>query len=139
MLEYYFNSGNPNNHVKFVGSQYPVPPLRLAASQFCTLSFMGLLATAFLGERMFPDIINGPPSNNDHLLIHAFRYIVSNKGSVIAGGFLLNTIGGSISQTGAFEVYVNDELVYSKLERGTAPTPQQMKDLIEAALKKQDK
>ena len=35
--------------------------------------------------------------------------------------YVINLIGSNLLSTGAFEVYVGDELVWSKLETGTLP------------------
>lgn len=51
-----------------------------------------------------------------------YQYMKQNTGTVFIGLFILNNIGGAMMQTGAFEIYLNDELIYSKLQTGRMPT-----------------
>lgn len=47
--------------------------------------------------------------------------------------FLINSFGNSQLATGAFEIYLNDVLVYSKLETGRLPTPRDLMDALRLA------
>lgn len=38
--------------------------------------------------------------------------------------YVINLIGSNLLSTGAFEVYVQDELIWSKIETGTLPNNQ---------------
>jgi len=40
--------------------------------------------------------------------------------------FVGNAIHGSLTSTGAFEVYVDNNLVFSKIQSGMMPTPQDL-------------
>ena len=44
--------------------------------------------------------------------------------------FGLNIVQNTISSTGAFEVYMNDKLIFSKLKSGRLPTLEEMDNLI---------
>ena len=40
------------------------------------------------------------------------------------GLYIMNLVGSNLLSTGAFEVYVQDELIWSKLETGKIPNHQ---------------
>mmetsp|Transcript_74158 Transcript_74158/g.86040 ORF Transcript_74158/g.86040 Transcript_74158/m.86040 type:complete len:129 (-) Transcript_74158:289-675(-) len=91
------------------GGVYPAGPVKEAIGQVFGACFMMSIALAFgLGNILLPA--------NIALLIQ------ENRGTVIMVGFALNMIASSLLQTGAFEVYFDDELVYSKLETGQIPS-----------------
>jgi len=48
--------------------------------------------------------------------------VLDNKIQVLGSSFLLSSVAQSIAKTDAFEVYVNGELVFSKLEKKRMPT-----------------
>lgn len=45
--------------------------------------------------------------------------------------FLCNTIEGQLVSSGAFEIYLNDMPVWSKLETGRIPQPPELFQIIE--------
>ena len=49
------------------------------------------------------------------------RQMENNKLPVFLGLFMLNNLANSLVATGAFEVYLNDELIFSKLEMKRFP------------------
>jgi len=51
-----------------------------------------------------------------------FEAVNENKFMVIVGMFVMSSISQSLVATGAFEVYVGGETVYSKLEMGRMPS-----------------
>lgn len=57
-------------------------------------------------------------------------YLSENGGSIVAGAVLMVMVGNALLQTGAFEVYVNGTKVYSKLETGTVPSLELVRELI---------
>ena len=50
------------------------------------------------------------------------RSVNENKFMVIVGMFIMSSVSQSLIATGAFEVYVGDEKVYSKIEMGRMPS-----------------
>lgn len=56
----------------------------------------------------------------------------NNQMMCFVGLFLLNNFGAALMQTGAFEVYLNEVKVWSKLESGRMPTGQ---DIVDAFAK----
>jgi selT/selW/selH-like putative selenoprotein len=60
---------------------------------------------------------------------NAFLQAVSeNKFSVIVGMFVLSSVSQSLIATGAFEVFVGGEKVFSKLEKGRMPSVPELID-----------
>jgi selT/selW/selH-like putative selenoprotein len=45
----------------------------------------------------------------------------ANKPVAFFGLFMVNSVGNSFMSTGAFEIYINDDLVFSKLENKRFP------------------
>ena len=50
------------------------------------------------------------------------RYVLENKLQLLGFSFLLNSIAQSLAKTDAFEVFINGELVFSKLAKKRMPT-----------------
>jgi thioredoxin reductase-like selenoprotein T len=44
--------------------------------------------------------------------------------------FVINSLGNSLIATGAFEIYVNDQLIFSKLQTGRFPNGEELVQLI---------
>ncbi|KAE8039283.1 hypothetical protein FH972_011711 [Carpinus fangiana] len=85
---------------------------------------MGAVAIVVAGEHIFPMLgVMAPP---------AWYYSLrANKFGTIATFWLLGNAAQSFLQSsGAFEVYLNDELVFSKLNEGRFPGEIELKDLI---------
>lgn len=54
-------------------------------------------------------------------------WLQENKAMGMMGLFLLNVVAGQLLATGAFEIFLNDELIFSKIETGQIP---QLKPLL---------
>ena len=50
-----------------------------------------------------------------------YKWMKNNKIMVFIGLFIMNNVGNGMMRTGAFEIYVNDVLIYSKLQTGHLP------------------
>lgn len=108
----------PNGQFLIVGDNYPLPMSRAAIAHLITFTCLLLGVLGLFGQRM--EFL--PPS---------LRAFLTANGSMLAGiAFFLFIVGGSLRQTGAFEVYVNDRLVFSKLAEGRAPTVPEVHQLI---------
>jgi len=63
------------------------------------------------------------------------QWALNNKLSACMMLFLLgNTIESSLTSTAAFEIYFNDQLVWSKLESGRVPSPSELIQIIDSQL-----
>ncbi|KPA85998.1 hypothetical protein ABB37_00286 [Leptomonas pyrrhocoris] len=109
----------PNSkEMRIVGATYPTPPLRAAIGRACSFAFMGTLALALAGPQMGflpPTVVN---------------FIGQQRGMMIGAGFMLNMVGNSLTQTGAYEVSLDGELIYSKLQTGAVPSVEEMRRII---------
>ncbi|KAH9597400.1 Selenoprotein [Trypanosoma melophagium] len=94
----------------FEDAVYPVGPLRESLASLCSIGFIIALALGFAAP-YFSAVL--PP-----ILI---PWVMEHRGMIIAGGFLLNIIGSNLLQSGAFEVYLDNTLIYSKLQSGSVP------------------
>ena len=54
-----------------------------------------------------------------------------NKPAVFLTLFVINTLGNSLNATGAFEVFLDDNLIFSKLQMGRFPTGPEIASAIE--------
>lgn len=112
----------PNaQEVRIVGATYPTPPLRAAVAKGCSIAFLGSLALALAGPQMA------------FLPVAVLNFLVQQRGMVIGTGFMLNMIGNSLSQTGAYEVSLDGTLIFSKLQSGSVPS---IEDVRRAILEK---
>ena len=84
-------------------------------NQLCSYAWFGGLAYIFVGK-MFLKMLS---ISEQHA---AVLWIEENKTYFIGGLFLMNTLSAQMVASGAFEVYLNDELVYSKLATGRVPS-----------------
>ncbi|KAK1562389.1 hypothetical protein Q3G72_011091 [Acer saccharum] len=90
----------------------------------------GIIGIVVAGEKIFPRLgIATPPS---------WYYSLSvNKFISIAGTWLLgNFIQSYLQSSGAFEVYCNGELVFSKLTEQRFPSEIELRDLVSKRLTK---
>ncbi|OQR92205.1 hypothetical protein THRCLA_08767 [Thraustotheca clavata] len=59
-----------------------------------------------------------------------FVQMRENKFMAFAGFMILGSVSQSMLATGAFEVYFNDDLVFSKIQMNRWPTMQELVDLL---------
>jgi len=59
-----------------------------------------------------------------------FQWCKQNQLPVALGLFMLNNIAQGLMKTGAFEIYLNGELVHSKIETGAFPTQETLDNLL---------
>ena len=99
---------------EITGAEFPAPAYKqLIASITSALWIIGILLVVF-GEGIFNMLRIRPPEWYD--------IIKNNKMSVLVGLFILNNIGNQMLATGAFEIYLNGDVIHSKLESGEFPT-----------------
>lgn len=91
----------------------PAPPIQAAASALQLAFYAGLAVAFFGGVNHIPPPV-GP-------------WLQENKVMGGMGLFMLNVIAGQLLATGAFEIFVNEDLIYSKLQTGQIP---QLKPLL---------
>lgn len=110
------------------GDNYPPPPMRMFVAQAIGILKMLLIACIALGQNPFNWInINTP---------NMFSWALQNKiYSCMMLFFLSGMIEGQLLSTGAFEVSFNDVPVWSKLDTGRIPAPQEMFEIVESHMR----
>ncbi|KAE8693053.1 SelT-like protein [Hibiscus syriacus] len=103
---------------------YPPPlPKRLLSKVVPVFQF-GVIGIVMAGEQIFPMIgIMTPPPWYYSLRGNRF-------GSIATAWLLGNVMQSFLQSSGAFEVYCNGELVFSKLKEGRFPGEIELKDLV---------
>jgi selT/selW/selH-like putative selenoprotein len=100
--------------MEVIGSGYPVPVWKQTLVKGIAVLQMGLMGVVVMGDRVLPQVgIQLPPWV---LQLTANKY-VTGLGVWMVG----NVIQSSIVQSGAFEIYYDERLVFSKLEAGQMP------------------
>lgn len=101
--------------VEVVPSHYPVAPANLALGKLAGYTQMGLLALTFAGDKIFPWLGMEPPE--------FYASVQQNKfGYAMAVWFIGNAVHNSLMSTGAFEIFHDGDLVFSKLALNRMPT-----------------
>lgn len=106
------------------GDNFPPPTMRTMLSQILGMAkfiFIILIAT---GQNPFTWINQQTPN--------IYKWAIENKiYACMMLFFISNAIEGQLISTGAFEVVFNDVPVWSKLETGRVPSPQELFQIIE--------
>jgi selT/selW/selH-like putative selenoprotein len=123
-----FIQSNPK-YTAFIGNihgdNYP-PSSRaiIIANITSTLWFIGLIFI-FMGDIIFRNLgVNQP---------EIYVLVKNNKITAFFLLFFLNSYGNSQFATGAFEVYINEILMFSKLQSGRLPGPEDIISMLKAA------
>jgi len=102
--------------VLVIGQEYPLPPARATLSKVVSAAQMGLLFVA-IGGNFIPAIQQHP----------LYQRIQDKKLFIFMGGYFgLNFLQSKLSTTGAFEVFLNDRLVFSKIAANRMPSLQEI-------------
>jgi len=110
-----------------VGAVYPPTPMKALIAQICQMVFLGSLFIFFAGETIGNAL-------NIQAVTNLARKMKDNQMQTIMMIFIMNFIGGQMLQTGAFEVFHGDDLIFSKLESGTLPQMDKLVRLLDGAL-----
>ncbi|XP_068310130.1 selT-like protein isoform X2 [Pyrus communis] len=116
----------PGIHVEL--SNYPPPLPKRVVSKLVPVAQVGVFGIIMAGEQIFPMLgVATPP---------AWYYSLrANRFGTIASTWLLgNALQSFLQGTGAFEVYLNDELAFSKLKEGRFPGEIELRDAIASKL-----
>ncbi|KAE8691793.1 SelT-like protein [Hibiscus syriacus] len=103
---------------------YPPPLPKRLLSKVVTVFQFGVIGIIMAGEQIFPmiGIMTPPPW---YYSLRANRF-----GSIATAWLLGNVVQSFLQSSGAFEVYCNGELVFSKLKEGRFPGEIELKDLV---------
>mmetsp|Transcript_90074 Transcript_90074/g.134996 ORF Transcript_90074/g.134996 Transcript_90074/m.134996 type:complete len:131 (+) Transcript_90074:204-596(+) len=114
-----------SDNIKISGEPHPPDGLAAMGAQVCSIVAMAAVFCGIFGG-FIKDLLPGDAKT-------LVEYLTENPRFLVLTFFVCNFIGGQLIATGAFEVYVSDNLVYSKLETGQLPRP----DALFPALQRQ--
>jgi len=109
--------------VEVIGSVYPPGAMKSFIAQICSLVFLLGLVTMIAGK-FFGDSLRIP------VLSELAKKMNENQMQSIMIIFMANIIGGQMLSTGAFEIYLEEDLVFSKLQTGGLPQLDQIADIV---------
>ena len=124
-LHNFLNARCPELSNNIRGELYPPPEFNQLIAKLTGYIWVGGLVLLFGGDAIFSALGIPEPA--------IYQYAKTNKMTVGFGLFMLNNLGASMLSTGAFELYLNGDLIYSKLETGRMPV---LMDVVEAFAKK---
>jgi len=101
--------------VEVVGSNYPPASSRVAHAKLVNLGTFAFLGLTHFGETICGAL--GVPT--PELVANAMQ---NKMGSSAGAWFLGNTVSQNLLNTGAFEVFYDGEVIFSKLEQRRLPT-----------------
>jgi thioredoxin reductase-like selenoprotein T len=107
--------------VQFESANYPPGPLAETIASLASYIWIVGIFFLMVGSSVLASFGIPEPA--------FLKEIANNKLAAAGVLFLINQCGHSMLTTGAFEIFYNDRLVYSKLESGKLPTAE---DLVHA-------
>ncbi len=124
----FVESNFPDTDVVITGGNYPPPSYAQTISSIT--GFIWFTGIAFLlgGSQIFK--ILGIPEPKLYIEFS------NNKMTAFIILFVINNIGASLLSTGAFEMFLNDEEVYSKLVSGRLPNQEDLFTIFSSKLLK---
>ncbi|CAI5455510.1 unnamed protein product [Caenorhabditis angaria] len=114
-------------NIKIDGGNYPPVAWKAYVAQAISFAKIFILAIIMFGSNPFANFGYGYPA----ILQHAHN----NKMSTCMMVFMLSNLAEqTLISTGAFEIYLDAEQLWSKLESGRVPSPPELIQLIDAQL-----
>ncbi|KAL3611269.1 hypothetical protein D5086_002289 [Populus alba] len=109
--------------IDVVLANYPPSLPKRAVAKLVPVFQIGVVGIVLGGEQIFPMLgVRTPPW---------YYSLRANKFGTIASTWLLgNALQSFLQSSGAFEVYCDDELVFSKLREGRFPGEIELKDIV---------
>ncbi|CAD6187430.1 unnamed protein product [Caenorhabditis auriculariae] len=109
------------------GANYPPAGYKAYLAQALNIVKMAMFAVILTGSNPFATFGFGYPA--------FLQYLHGNKFSMCMFVFMLgNLVEGSLMSTGAFEIYLGNEQIWSKLDSGRVPSAPELIQLIDAQL-----
>ncbi|KAI4353369.1 hypothetical protein L6164_002327 [Bauhinia variegata] len=113
--------------INVVLANYPPPFPKQLLSKVVPVVQLGIIAIITAGDQIFPRLGMAPPAWYYSLRANRF-------GSMASTWLFGNFIQSFLQSSGAFEVYCNGELVFSKLRENRFPGEMELKDLVGRSL-----
>jgi len=112
-LQEFLETRYPEFKGKIAGGNYPPPPHAVMAVQLAGVAQWGMIALMFAGSSIFATLGMAEPQ--------WYKGMTENKMSAFIMVFFANSMAQSMTATGAFEVALDGEVIYSKLASGRMP------------------
>jgi len=113
--------------VEIEGGNYPPGTLKSIVAQVISFAKIGIIVAVVMGKDPFQAIGLATPA--------VFTWMINNKVSSCLMLFMLsNSIEGMLMSSGAFEIYLGKNLVWSKMESGRVPSPAELFQAIDGQL-----
>mmetsp|Transcript_12489 Transcript_12489/g.18639 ORF Transcript_12489/g.18639 Transcript_12489/m.18639 type:complete len:120 (+) Transcript_12489:118-477(+) len=109
--------------MEVVGETFPPPQINQMLSQLCIYSILAIVVMMFVGENIFKNI-------DVPLGVRACKMLKDNFTGTMILVFVLNMAAQNLIATGAFEIMIDGNLVFSKIQTGKLPTIELLNDLI---------
>jgi selT/selW/selH-like putative selenoprotein len=100
--------------VEIRGENYPAGAVPEALSSLASFSMLAGIVLAIFGEKPLQMLGIATPE--------WLKTVLGNKLYLFGGIFVFNQIGSSLTRTGAFEVYYDGDLIFSRLLTGRMPS-----------------
>jgi len=110
------------------GGEYPAPEVNVLISKIIVLVKFVLIGCILTGMNPF-SLVGAPTPNLYSWASDNWIY------ACLMLYFVGHAVEGQLVSTGAFEIYIDDQLIWSKLEKGSIPDLQELIDLIDAHFK----
>lgn len=123
-LQNFIESKYPDFRGNVEGGVYPPPWYALWISSLASYLWIIGIAIMLAGQQIFDAIGIRMPA----IIVEMNK----NKPAVFMTLFVINSLGNSLTATGAFEVYLNGNLIFSKLQMHRFPTGPEIAGAIEA-------
>lgn len=120
-LQNFLSQRYPEFEGSIGGETYPPPSYAQLAVGFAGFVQMAAIALMFFGSKVFEVLGMPEPEWYDQ--------VKNNKMMTFASVFMLNSFANSLTATGAFEITVDGQLAFSKLQSGHMPNA---RDIVEA-------
>mmetsp|Transcript_4921 Transcript_4921/g.31489 ORF Transcript_4921/g.31489 Transcript_4921/m.31489 type:complete len:125 (-) Transcript_4921:1536-1910(-) len=109
--------------LEVVGTTFPPEPWKVKVSKVVSALQFGVIALALAGDTIF-STLNFPPP------LFYTMYIKPNKiQSCLLAWVIGNLVGGSMMSTGAFEIFYDEKLLFSKLSTGRLPDMRMVEEI----------
>lgn len=127
-LKGYLEQTYPELRGRITGENYPTPPTAAMLSNAVTMLQMSIMAAAFMGDSVwnYIPLSSGPPG--------WYFALKENSMVVLIGAFLVvpTMIQGMVT-SGAFEIIMDGQVVFSKLELSRFPNGKDLVQIMTAA------